>query len=189
MKLSTIKEPNLFVEIPSQDLYSHKSLTYTEYKAVCSDTKSGGMMHSRFDDNIFKFYKKSQKMLKKKIHIKKDFQGEITHSYFFKESYILLFFEKRFLLYDLKNISVKEVDKAFPKFLRCEMLRNSMLMILIDSKKESDQKLETEKTSNGRSILIFNFKTEKFKKMPELTKLNILDFLLVNDILLLLVGK
>lgn len=172
-------------EMPFQDLGQQSSLTYTSCKNVVPTIDLTRQISAGFEDNIFKFKEREKKVLEKKMSMKVKFGKRVTSSFYYSNLFVLYFFREGVTVHDLRENRIYDIDFSFPSVIRCALVRNDMFLMLTEAASASVQS-DPPRNPFHRSISTFDLKKEKFHQSPEFARLNIVDFAMVGNFLVVL---
>lgn len=187
MKLTSPGNSTELRKIPSQDLMTQSSFAYTLCKNVVPSIDLTRQFSVGDEDNIFQFKEQDQKVLKKRKSMTIKFAKNLVRSFYHASSFIIYFFKEGCTVHDLNENRIYDIDSPFPNVIRCTLLRNDMFLMLTEAANRSarsDQPLG----QLCRSIFSFDLKKEKIHQPAEFLRLNIVDFIMINKILLVLTG-
>jgi hypothetical protein len=116
------------------------------------------------------------------------FKKQITGTFYQPDAYVFYFFQDSCTILDLKQMNLYDIKQSFPKIIKCHILKNGLFLLLAETDSLGGDFRHLLDSSFNRTFLTFNIKSEQFEVPTELQHIFVLDFIIMNNLLLLLSG-
>lgn len=188
MEISNFEKSFPFIKPPHQDTHLEKKLMFRTFEQT-SPNRNTTNQADQLEDNIFRSAENNIKVLRKKSCIKFSFKSQITKTFYEPNSTILYFFSKACTVQDLKQRSMCNIFVKFPKIIKCRLLQSGLMLLLVETHSLTENLMSNFDSSFERGFTTFDIKRERFEVPRELVGIQIIDFAIMDDKLLVLTGR